>query len=164
MLHIHRKRVGFTLLALATSFITLSAFTNMGGDSFTIYLNDKLLLKEYVYNTQGIKNLQLDQRSYNDQLNIYYNHCGQTGTDRSITLKDGQNRILKEWHFPDATGANTAMTCRVKDILDCQKGGGSINLYYTSRELRNGRLLASLQLPADSKQAVTGNKRPQPKS
>jgi hypothetical protein len=165
MLHIHHKRLGFKLLALAASFMTLSAFTgNMGGDSFTIYLNDKLLLKEYVYGAQGIKNLQLDQRSYNDQLNIYYNHCGQTGTDRSIILKDGQNRILKEWHFPDATGANTAMTCRVKDILDLQKGGGAINLYYTSRELRNGRLLASIQAAGDSKQALDKRPAPQAKS
>lgn len=34
------------------------------------------------------------------------------------------------------------MTCKVKDILDSRKGNGSISLYYSSRELPGGRLLA----------------------
>jgi len=143
------------LLALLGLFTTLSAFSgNMGGDSFTIYLNNKLLLQQSVYGEEGVKSLQLDHASPNDQLMVYYSHCGKVGTDRSIILKDAQNKTLKEWQFADASGANTAMTCKVKDILDLQKGNTRINLFYTSRELRNGRLLASLQLN-DGKQALS---------
>lgn len=155
MAQITRKQFGFKLMALLGLFTALSAFSgNMGGDSFTIYLNDKLLLQQFVYREEGVKSLQLDQASPNDQLMIYYSHCGKSGTGRSIILKDAQNRTLKEWHFADASGANTAMTCKVKDILNLQKGNTRINLYYTSRELSNGKLLAALQL-GDGKQALS---------
>jgi len=154
MLHINRKQRGIKLLVLLGLLITAPAFSgNMGGDSFTIYLNNKLLLQQSVYGEEGTKSLQLDQASPNDQLMISYSHCGKSGTGRSILLKDAQNTTLKEWRFADASGANNAMTCRVKDILDLQKGNTTINLFYTSRELPNGRMLASLQLH-DGKQAL----------
>ena len=149
-----RKQTGFRLLALLGLLIAAPAFSgSFGSDSFTIYLNNRLLLQQFVARHEGVKTLQLDQANPNDQLLIYYSHCGRIGTDRSITLKDAQNRTIKQWHFADAEGANTAMTCKVKDILDCQKGNTTIQLLYSSRELPEGRLLASLQ-PGDSKQAL----------
>jgi len=53
---------------------------------------------------------------------------------------------LKEWHFADASSADAAMTCKVKDIAGLKKGNGTItlNLYYSSSELPKGRQLASL--------------------
>jgi hypothetical protein len=166
MLHISKKRVAVKLLAPIGLVVLLSAFSGrMGGDSFTIYLNNRLVLQQYVTREEGTKNLQLDQRDYNDQLIINYNHCGQVGTDRTIVLKDGQNKLLKEWRFADAAGTspvglNAAMTCKVKDIFDLQKANGNdrVNLYYSSKQLPNGRLLASLILPADSKQALSRKK------
>ena len=65
---------------------------------------------------------------------IKYHHCGQVGKSRSITIKDGQNKILKEWHFADVSKTDAAMTCKVKDIPGLKKGNGTItlNLYYSS--------------------------------
>ncbi len=166
MLHISKKRAAIKLLAPIGLVVLLSAFSGrMGTDSFTIYLNSKLLLQQYVTREVNTKTLQLEQCDYNDQLVISYNHCGEVGTNRTIVLKDGQNKLLKEWHFTDAAGTspagpNAAMTCKVKDIFDVQKANGSdrINLYYSARQLPNGRLLASFVLPADSKQALNRKK------
>jgi hypothetical protein len=68
------------------------------------------------------------------------------GKNRSLTIKDGQNKILKEWHFADGSAGKAAMSCKVKDIIGLKKGNGSVtlNLYYSSTELPKGRQLASL--------------------
>jgi len=168
MLHSSKKRVAITLLAPIGLLVLLSAFSGgMGTHSFTIYLNNRLMVRQYVAmaREEGTKSLQLEQRDYNDQLIINYNECGQAGTDRTIVLKDGQNKLLKEWHYPDVAGANptsvnAAMACKVKDIFDVQKANGNdrVNLYYSSRQVPNGCLLASLVLPADSKQALNRKK------
>jgi len=136
----------------------LPAFSGgMGGESFEIYLNNKLVLQQFVYHNEGVKNFSLDKQSYNDQLTIYYNHCGKSGTGRTIQLKDGQNRVLKQWQFPDGEGARAPMTCKVKDILDLQKNAGAtqISLVYFSRQLPAGRLLASISLGGDDGQAMS---------
>jgi len=168
MLHISKKRAATKLLAPIGLVVLLSAFSpRMGSHSFTIYLNNRLMVQQYVAmaREEGTKTLQLEQRDYNDQLIINYNQCGQVGTDRTIVLKDGQNRLLKEWHYTDAAGANpvsanAAMTCKVKDIFDLQKANGNdrVNLYYSSKQVPNAVLLASLILPADSKQALNRKK------
>jgi hypothetical protein len=126
---------------------TLFSFTDRkGGEGFEIYLNNKLVLQQFGNQLNTVKSLQLDQRSSNDELSVKYHHCGRVGKSRSITIKDGQNKILKEWHFTDATNAAAAMTFKVKDIPGLKKGNGAItlNLYYSSSELPKGRQLASI--------------------
>jgi hypothetical protein len=139
------------LVSLCTSLFSFSA--SKGGDSFEIYLDGKMAIQQYVTMQQGIKSLQLDQSLYNDELTIYYSHCGKTGTDRSITLKDAQNRVLKIWHFPNDAASHSPMSCKVKDVLGLQKNNSALNLYYSSRELPAGRLLASVVISNDTKTA-----------
>jgi hypothetical protein len=137
------------VLALGVLFVTLFSFSaGTGGEGFEIYLNNKLVLQQYGSQMDAVKSLQLDQRFYNDELMVKYHHCGRVGKSRSITIKDSQNKILKEWHFSDAAGSDAAMSCKVKDILGLKKGNGKItlNLYYSSSELPKGRVLASIVL------------------
>ena len=137
-----------TLVVCASLF---SFSSGMGGDSYEIYLNKKLLLQQFVSQSSGVKTLQLNQKDYNGQIDIYYSHCGQTGKARNITIKDGQNQVLKEWHFSD--GDNTAMSCKVKDILNLQEKNNKLNLFYSSQLLPKGRLLASIVIVNDNKTA-----------
>ncbi|MFI5133349.1 MAG: hypothetical protein ACHQEB_03380 [Chitinophagales bacterium] len=133
---------------------TLFSFAGkMGGEGFEIYLNNKLVLQQFGSQVSNVKSLQLDQRFLNDQLSVKYYHCGQAGKNRSISIKDGQNKILKEWRFADAPASDAAMICPVKDILNLRKVTTSttFNLYYSSKELPNGRLLTSIVLAAESK-------------
>jgi hypothetical protein len=114
-----------------------------GGDSFEVWLNGKRVLQQYVHVTKGVQTLHLGQTSASDRLDIYYNHCGQTGKSRFVTIKDGKDRPLKVWKFNDATGNNVAMSFTLKDILSLKKNkADKLSLYYSSHELPNGRLLA----------------------
>src|ERR1043165_9783952 len=90
-----------------------------GGEGFEIYLNNKLVRQQFNSQMNSIKNIPIDQRFSNDQLTIKYYHCGQAGKNRHIELKDGQNRVIKDWHFND-DNKSAAMNCSVKDILQFQ--------------------------------------------
>jgi hypothetical protein len=143
---INKKFMLMASLMLSTCFTLFSFTDHKGGEGFEIFLNNKLVLQQFGNQVNNVKSLQLDQFSANDELIIKYYHCGKVGKNRSITIKDGQNKILKEWHFADVETANAAMTCKVKDIPGLKKGNGTVtlNLYYSSSELPKGRQLASI--------------------
>src|SRR5215831_1685092 len=118
-----------------------------GGDTYAVYLNNKLIFKQAGLET-SVNNLQLSKANYNDELVIYYSHCGQTGTGRSIVLKDDKNNILKEWKFADASGSDVSMKIPVKEILELQKKNANASLslvYFSSKYLPKGRLLTSIK-------------------
>jgi hypothetical protein len=140
------KKTGLGSLLLV-SCLTLFSFTGQrGGDYFEIYLNQKLILQQALHLDKSVRTISLTAANYNDELSIKFSHCGAVGKGRSITLKDEQDHILKQWKFADATGSQVTMTCKVKDILDVQKSSQqvAIKLYYSSNELPNGRVLASI--------------------
>jgi hypothetical protein len=119
--------------------------TNRGGDSFEIYLNGQRLVQAYVYQNPPVQTLQMTSVSAGDELKIFYNHCGRSGTDRYVYLKDDQDRIVKRWHFPDASG-KSGMACPLSDIVSISNRARNknLNLFYSSKELPDGRLLAAL--------------------
>ena len=119
---------------------------NFGGEGFEVYLNNKLILQQFGEKMNAVKTISLDQTESNGQLAIRYFHCGQPGKSRVITIKDEQNVVLKEWKFGDTKDASAKLCCNVKDILSLPKlkAGKKVNLYYTSAQLPNGRLLAML--------------------
>ena len=135
-----------TALALLLSLSIFSFTSNKGGEGFEISLNGKVVLQQFGGQLNNLKSIQLDQNSANDELTVKYWHCGQVGKNRTITVKDANNKTLKEWHFVDVAKGGAAMTCKVKDIVGLNKAKGSItlNLYYASSELPKGRQLASL--------------------
>ncbi|MBA2562613.1 MAG: hypothetical protein H0V14_06800 [Chitinophagaceae bacterium] len=138
-------------LVKAFTFAALSLFTfnaKAGGDSYQIYLNNKLLLKQYVTQPLNVKSLQLDKANLNDRLVIFYSHCGQTGKGRSIAIKDEKGKIIKEWKFANSTGSNESMIIPVKELLQLEKNNlnGRLHLYYASQQLPKGRMLTSLNL------------------
>jgi hypothetical protein len=142
-----------SLPALAFTYVLLclASFTaKAGGEVYEIYLNNKLILRQAVYQSVNLQSLQLDSRNMNDQLVIYYHHCGTNGKGRSIAIKNDKGNTLKEWKFADASGANTGMTIPVKDLLQLEKnyGHSHLNLFYASDQLPKGRMLSALQLTA----------------
>jgi hypothetical protein len=126
--------------------MTAFAFGNRGGDSYEIYLNNKLLVKQFVTQSLALQSLSLSKANDKDHLTIYYKHCGRTGKGRSIALKDGKGKTLRQWQFTDADGA---MTIAVHDLLSfMNKADGDLSVFYSSQELPKGRLLASLNTGA----------------
>ena len=127
---------------------TLFSFSpKPGGEGFEISLNNKVVLQQFGSQMDAVKSLALNQSTYNDQLTIKYHHCGKVGKNRVVTVKDGQNKILKEWHFADAATPVAAMAVNVKDILSLKKGNSNtLKLYYSSSELPGGRELATISM------------------
>src|SRR5258705_13956558 len=108
----------FALITLPLATCTYMSFA--GGDHFTIYLNKKLVAEQFVAKTTAVLNLQLNKSNYNDEITVYYSHCGVTGKGRSIMLKDDKGNLLKEWKFADEKNTD-AMTIPAKEILDLKK-------------------------------------------
>jgi len=132
--------------------LSLFSFTSkFGGDSFEVRLNGKRILQQFVHVSKGVQTLHLANASANDRLDIYYSHCGQTGTNRLITVKDEKDRPLKVWKFTDATEKNAAMSFRLKDILSLKRHKtDKLNLVYSSSQLPNGRMIATIDSENDT--------------
>jgi hypothetical protein len=137
----------FTLITLC--FTTFGFTSKFGLDSYEIYLNNKLVLKQTVNQPLSLRMLKLDAAKESDQLQINYRHCtGKgVGTDRSIILKDDKGNTLKKWTFANATSSDLNMTIAVKELLQLEKKNASreLSLYYTARELPKGETLAFLR-------------------
>jgi len=139
----------FTLITLC--FIAFSFTTRFGLDSYSIYLNDKLILKQSVNQPLSLRVLQLSSAKETDQLRITYNHCtikNGAGTNRSVSLQDEKGNILKKWEFADATSSDLSMHIAVKELLKLEKAHAKheLSLVYTSRELPKGEMLSMLRL------------------
>ena len=116
-----------------------------GGEGFEISMNNKILIQRYGSDINTVNSLQLNPTSSNDQLIIKYYHCGRVGKNRIVTIKDGQNNLLKEFRYADVATAVAGMSLPVKDILSLKKGSiNTLKLYYSSSELPNGRLLTTI--------------------
>ncbi len=131
-------------MALFAIGIALFSFSpKPGGEGFEIFLNNKVVLQQYGKDINTVKSLQLSQVSPDDKLTVKYHHCGKVGKNRVITIKDAQNNTLKEFRYNDASTPVSAMEIKMKEILNLKKSS-SLKLCYTSTELPDGRMLASL--------------------
>lgn len=148
MKSINLSRCLLKVCAILGLCLTLFSFTmNRGGEGFEIYLNNRLLVQQYGNNSSAVQHVSLDQRTVSGQLTVKYWHCGRRGLDRVITIKDQNNHLLKEWHFPNSNEPTPAMNCQVNEILKLKKANVTeLNLYYSSSELPKGRMLASIDL------------------
>ncbi len=134
-----------TMMLVALGAMLLSFSPKPGGEGFEISLNNKVVIQRYGSDINAVNNLQLNQSASNDQLTIKYHHCGKVGKNRIVTIRDGQNNVLKEFRYADVATPVAAMSLPVKNILSLKKGNNSIlKLHYSSSELPNGRLLATI--------------------
>ena len=132
------------LVAICSALLSFSS--KPGGEGFEIFLNNKLLLQRFGSDVNTVKSIQLEPGSTNDQLIIKYYHCGKAGKNRYVTIKDEQDKVLKQFHYTDAATPVTAISVPVKDIMNLKKGNVVLKLYYSSAELPNGRMLASINM------------------
>lgn len=134
--------LGISLVVLCTflsSFITLP-----GADSFEVYLDNELLMKDYVYRERSIKPIRLDKNS-NATLTVSYSHCGITGSSRSLTLLDDQKKLIREWTFANVDAkVKDPMPVSVKELVTASNGK-PVSLYYKSQELDNEVLIAPVR-------------------
>jgi hypothetical protein len=136
------------LVAIAATLLSFSSRSPQGspsgGEGFEIYLNGKVVLQQFGKEMDAVKSLQLAKAAPTDKLTIRYYHCGRAGKNRTVTIKDGHDNVIKVWKFKDATTVGD-MSCTVQDILSLKKGGNNVfKIYYASTELPQGRMLTSV--------------------
>ena len=126
---IHFITKGFILI-LATLFF--QGFSNKpGGDYYRIFLNDKMVVEQFLTMPKVLKALPLSAANPGDQLRIQYSHCGMAGKSRSLSLKDEKGKLLKEWKFPDTK--STDMQLAVKEVVNASGKSNTSSIYYTSK-------------------------------
>ena len=129
---------------LAILFTTLLSFS-FGGDSLEIYLNQKMVLQQFMHVDKSIKTIALDQSDYDKQLNVYYRHCGIAGKGRKISVQDESHKLVKSLQFADGADKNAGMSIKVRDLFPGKNiDGKKVQLYYSSKEMPEGKLLATL--------------------
>jgi hypothetical protein len=138
------------IAVLTCTVLLLQAFTeNRGVDVFEIYLNNKLLLQQAANKPFTLQSLQLNKSNINDELVIYYNHCGESGKHRSIAIRDDKGNTIKEWKFADASEVRSAMRIPVKELLQLDKtiAHNGFTIFYSAQQLPKGEIqLANLKM------------------
>ena len=146
----YRLSLGIVMGIITLSMGLASFSKEKGGDYFEIYLNNRLVIQQVLHSDKNVKQISLQQSNYNDQIKVVYSECGRIGQERKITIKDGQNRVIKQWSFENGTKTAKEMTFKAKDILDLKKGDAVLQLVYSSKELSKGQILASIATPKTS--------------
>jgi hypothetical protein len=142
---LHKQLKAFLLVPLIMIAGTLTA--RDGGESFEIYLNNKLLVRQHVTQSFSLQNLNLTAANANDNLVIYYNHCGVPGKARTIAIQDAAGNVLKTWTFGDAANTKEGMTIPVKELLALEKKnkGAQLAIHYKAKELPKGLTLTAVK-------------------
>jgi hypothetical protein len=132
--------------------VTLFSFSKIGGDSYTIHLNNKQLLQYYVHSKAATPTFSLAQSNGTDQLSVFYSECGKIGKERKLSLLDEKDNTLAEWRFANAPAdEHTPMTCKAKEILAFKQKNSKVKLFYSSNEVSRRQLLATITLSDDVK-------------
>lgn len=146
------------MLALAALCTLFYSFTVLpGAHRFQVYLDSKLMVEQYVNPRAEAPRLVIDPSVTHQQLVINYDECGRTVSNRTLTLKDNNNTVLKKWNFTgDTSGYQDPMTCSWKEIVSLKpKGSNTVKLYYSSKEYPEGVQVAYLVL---EKEAIIGKR------
>jgi len=142
--HVMKSIISRTLALLAICTTLFSFSPKPGAEGFEIYLDSKLLVQSYGSDMNTVQSLECNQSAANSRFIIKYYHCGKIGKNRIITIKDAQNKVLKEFNFRDAKTPTGVIALDVKDVRNLKNGSSPLKLFYSSSELQGGRLLASV--------------------
>jgi hypothetical protein len=136
-------KVAIGLLGLAS---LLSFTRSFGGDRVRVYLDSQMVFEQFLYADKQVHTVSLHEGDRSKKLEVQFSHCGVSGKERSLSLREG-TRELKKWTFPNASPSNTSMQVPVKELWEAaQKEKSEVRLVYTSKEIPDGQVIASLQL------------------
>lgn len=136
-------------LVLAVLFVTLSSFVTMpGAHSFQVYFDSKMVADQYIGPNKPAPKLLVDGSEKITELVVRYNECNKpVSGGRTLTIKDENDKFLKEWKFEGATqGLKDPMVCKMKDVLGLVKGKATLKLIYSSNEHTEGTQIAYLMI------------------
>jgi hypothetical protein len=136
-----------TKMVAAIAGIALCSFTFLpGGASYEVYLNGERVIQDHLYGRKEVPTLPLAMNTTGGELSLTFNNCGKIDTGRKISLKDEQNKTLKEWSFSDSPDLKNKMVIRVSEITGFGNQYSRAQLVYSSREFPTDIHLVILQL------------------
>lgn len=117
-----------------------------GGEGYQVLVNNKIVLDRFGKNMDQVQTLSLAEYPADAQISIKYYHCGKVARNRVIELKNEQQQVIKRWRFIDVAESFSPMHCSMKEIslVQVSKSTERVDLYYSSSELPDGRLLVKL--------------------
>ena len=134
-----------SLILMVVSAVIFAFSGNAGRDKYTVSLNGKVLLEEYVIPGHRPKAIAIPVASVDDVLTVEYSHCGKRGVARSIAIHENGKEALRRWYFPDTA----ALAVSLKELTSLSRTRAELQLVYFSREIPEGKVLATLTLPAE---------------
>lgn len=141
--------IAYSIVGIILCFAAMAFTPKRGLDSYEIYLNEKLIMKQFVNQALDLRILQLEKAQDQDELSIRYVHCNikGAGSSRTLVLKDEQGHVLRQWNFNNTSGLNNPMKLKVGELLQFGKDHNDhrISLIYKSNELPGSELLAFLK-------------------
>lgn len=142
-----------TKLFAAIATVALCSFDFVPGDaSYEVYLNNERVINEHLHGQKETPTLPLNMSTAQDELSVTFSNCGKIDTGRKISLKDEQDKTLKEWSFPDSPDIKNKMVIRVSEIIGFRQQHSRAKLVYSSRELTTDVHLITLQLASATAQ------------
>ena len=142
-----RTLISKTMLAVTSLALSLgiSSYTKPGGDIFEVYIGKEMLIQQALHNDHGVKQITLRADQKDEKMSVKFYHCGKSGTQRTITLRDQNDRVLKTLSFSEPKSSSSVMSFPVKEIVQFQsEQNTSVRLYYSSAELPKGKWLVSV--------------------
>jgi len=129
---------------LAVSVVFFSFAPRFGGEHYQIHVNNALRVQQIIAHQQEMPSLTLTSATLGD-ITVFYDHCGQIGKNRSLTIQTEQGKAVKTWSF--INGSDKRMALDAKEVIAIMKRENSnLKLIYTSAELPKGRELVALVL------------------
>ena len=136
-----------TKMFAAIASVALCSFAFVpGGASYEVFLNRERVIQDHLYGRKEAPTLPLNMNTAQDELSVTFSNCGKIDTARKISLKDEQNKTLKEWSFSDSPDIKNQMVIRVSEITGFRNQYSTAKLVYSSRELTTDIHLVTLQL------------------
>src|SRR5262249_9759493 len=95
----------------------------------------------------NLQSLSLTEANANDNLVIYYNHCGVPGKGRAIEIQDASGTVLKKYNFGDGANLKDGMTIPVKELLALEKKhkGMELAIHYSAQDMPKGFTLTDVK-------------------
>jgi hypothetical protein len=138
------SKASLILAGLAFSF-GISSFNRPGGDMFEVYIGKEMMIQQALHNDKSVKQITLRPEQKDEKMSIKFFHCGKSGTQRTITLRDENDQVLKTLSFSEPKSSSSVMSFPVSEIVKFQSRKNSlVRLYYSSAEMPSGKWLVSV--------------------
>ncbi len=129
---------------LAVSVVFFSFAPRFGGEHYQIHVNNALRVQQIIAHQKEMPNLILSSAALGN-ITVFYDHCGQIGKNRLLTIQTEQGKAVNTWSFINDSDKRMALDAK-EVVAILKRENSNLKLIYTSSEIPGGRELAVLIL------------------